>query len=63
MARIHRAIVSVSDKTGVAQFCAALSRLGVELYASGDGEAAAGEEGPGAPHRGVHRVPEMLDGG
>ena len=34
MARIHRAIVSVSDKTGVAQFCAALSRLGVELYAS-----------------------------
>ena len=35
MARIHRAIVSVSDKTGVAQFCAALSRLGVELYASG----------------------------
>jgi phosphoribosylaminoimidazolecarboxamide formyltransferase/IMP cyclohydrolase len=35
MARIHRAIVSVSDKTGVAEFCAALSRLGVELYASG----------------------------
>jgi len=35
MARIHRAIVSVSDKTGVAEFCRALSRLGIELYASG----------------------------
>ncbi len=35
MARIHRAIVSVSDKTGIAEFCRALSRLGVDLYASG----------------------------
>ena len=35
MARIHRAIVSVSDKTGIVPFCKALSRLGVELYASG----------------------------
>ena len=35
MARIHRAILSVSDKTGIAEFAKALSRLGVELYASG----------------------------
>ena len=35
MARIRRAIVSVSDKSGVAEFARGLSRLGVELYASG----------------------------
>ena len=35
MARIRRAIVSVSDKSGVAEFARGLSRLGVEMYASG----------------------------
>ncbi len=35
MARIHRAILSVSDKTGIVEFAKAISRLGVELYASG----------------------------
>ncbi len=35
MARIHRAILSVSDKTGIVEFAKAVSRLGVELYASG----------------------------
>jgi len=35
MARIHRAILSVSDKAGIAEFAKAISRLGVELYASG----------------------------
>ena len=35
MARIRRAIVSVSDKSGVAEFAKGLSRLGVELFASG----------------------------
>jgi len=35
MAKIKRAIVSVSDKTGITEFCRALSRLGVEMYASG----------------------------
>ncbi|MCL1926528.1 MAG: bifunctional phosphoribosylaminoimidazolecarboxamide formyltransferase/IMP cyclohydrolase [Syntrophorhabdaceae bacterium] len=35
MAKIQRAIVSVSDKTGIAEFCRALSRLGIEMYASG----------------------------
>jgi phosphoribosylaminoimidazolecarboxamide formyltransferase/IMP cyclohydrolase len=35
MARIRRAILSVSDKSGIAEFAKGLSRLGVELYASG----------------------------
>src|SRR5512145_2326768 len=35
MARIHRAILSVSDKTGIVEFAKGLSRLGVELFASG----------------------------
>ncbi len=35
MARIHRAILSVSDKTGIVEFAKAVSRLGVELFASG----------------------------
>ena len=35
MARIHRAILSVSDKAGIVEFAKAISRLGVELYASG----------------------------
>ena len=63
MARIHRAIVSVSDKTGVAQFCAALSRLGVELYASGG--TAKLLRGKKVPVRLIEEYtgfPEMLDG-
>lgn len=35
MARIHRAIVSVSDKTGIAEFARGLTRLGIEIFASG----------------------------
>jgi phosphoribosylaminoimidazolecarboxamide formyltransferase/IMP cyclohydrolase len=35
MARIRRAILSVSDKTGIAEFAKGLSRLGTELFASG----------------------------
>ncbi|MEK6696141.1 MAG: bifunctional phosphoribosylaminoimidazolecarboxamide formyltransferase/IMP cyclohydrolase [Candidatus Deferrimicrobiota bacterium] len=63
MARIHRAIVSVSDKTGVAQFCAALSRLGVELYASGGTAKLLREKK--VPVRLIEEYtgfPEMLDG-
>jgi phosphoribosylaminoimidazolecarboxamide formyltransferase/IMP cyclohydrolase len=63
MARIHRAIVSVSDKTGVAQFCRALSRLGVELYASGGTAKMLREKK--VPVRLIEEYtgfPEMLDG-
>ncbi len=63
MARIHRAIVSVSDKTGVAEFCAALSRLGIELYASGGTAKLLREKK--VPVRLIEEYtgfPEMLDG-
>ena len=35
MVKIQKALVSVSDKTGIVEFCRTLSRLGVEVYASG----------------------------
>ncbi|MBP2689670.1 MAG: cyclohydrolase / phosphoribosylaminoimidazolecarboxamide formyltransferase, partial [Deltaproteobacteria bacterium] len=63
MARIHRAIVSVSDKTGVAEFCRALSRLGIEMFASG-GTAKLLQEKK-VPVRLIEEYtgfPEMLDG-
>ena len=63
MARIHRAIVSVTDKTGVVEFCRALSRLGIEMYASG-GTAKLLKEKK-VPVRLIEEYtgfPEMLDG-
>ncbi len=35
MARIRRAIISVSDKSGIVDFAKGLHRLGIEIYASG----------------------------
>jgi len=63
MARIHRAILSVSDKTGVVEFAKGVSRLGVELYASG-GTAKLLKEKK-IPVRLIEEYtgfPEMLDG-
>ncbi|HSL92361.1 MAG TPA: bifunctional phosphoribosylaminoimidazolecarboxamide formyltransferase/IMP cyclohydrolase, partial [Candidatus Limnocylindrales bacterium] len=63
MARIHRAILSVSEKTGVVEFAKAISRLGVELYASG-GTAKLLKEKK-VPVRLIEEYtgsPEMLDG-
>jgi phosphoribosylaminoimidazolecarboxamide formyltransferase/IMP cyclohydrolase len=63
MARIHRAILSVSDKTGIVEFAKAVSRLGVELYASG-GTAKLLKEKK-VPVRLIEEYtgsPEMLDG-
>jgi len=63
MARIHRAIISVSDKAGIAEFCRALSRLGVELYASGGTAKLLREKK--VPVRLIEEYtgfPEMLDG-
>jgi phosphoribosylaminoimidazolecarboxamide formyltransferase/IMP cyclohydrolase len=63
MARIHRAILSVSDKTGIVEFAKAISRLGVELYASG-GTAKLLKEKK-VPVRLIEEYtgfPEMLDG-
>ena len=63
MARIHRAILSVSDKKGIVEFAKAISRLGVELYASG-GTAKLLKEKK-VPVRLIEEYtgsPEMLDG-
>ncbi len=63
MARIRKAIVSVSDKSGIVPFAKGLSRLGVELYASGGTAAMLREKK--VPVRAVEEYtgfPEMLDG-
>ena len=63
MARIQRALLSVTDKTGVVEFAQSLHQLGVELISTG-GTARAIQQA-GVPVREVAEVtgfPEMLDG-
>jgi len=63
MVRVRRALLSVSDKTGVAVFAAGLAGLGVELVSTG-GTAAVLREA-GLPVTDVSQVtgfPELLDG-
>ncbi len=63
MARIQRALLSVTDKTGVVEFARGLAALGVELISTG-GTFRALQAG-GVPVREVAEVtgfPEMLDG-
>jgi phosphoribosylaminoimidazolecarboxamide formyltransferase / IMP cyclohydrolase len=63
MARIQRALLSVTDKTGVVEFAHSLHQLGVELISTG-GTARALQKA-GVPVREVAEVtgfPEMLDG-
>lgn len=60
---IKRALISVSDKTGIVDFAGALSRMGVVLLASGG--TARTLRGAGLPVREVSDVtgcPEILDG-
>jgi phosphoribosylaminoimidazolecarboxamide formyltransferase / IMP cyclohydrolase len=64
MSRIQRALISVTDKTGVADFARALSSLGVEVVSTGGTYRVLKEAGI-APLREVAEVtefPEMLDG-
>ncbi|HUS04908.1 MAG TPA: bifunctional phosphoribosylaminoimidazolecarboxamide formyltransferase/IMP cyclohydrolase [Bryobacteraceae bacterium] len=63
MPRIQRALLSVTDKTGLVEFAGGLSRLGVDLLSTG-GTAALLRQA-GIPVRDVAEVtqfPEMLDG-
>lgn len=63
MALIKRALISVTDKSGVVEFATGLRDLGVEIISTG-GTARALAEG-GVPAREVSEVtgfPEMLDG-
>ncbi len=61
--RVERALLSVSDKTGLAEFARALVGLGVELISTGGTARLLREQG--LPVRDVSEVtgfPEMLDG-
>ena len=64
MSHIQRALISVTDKTGVVDFARALTGLGVEVLSTGGTYRALKEAGV-APLREVAEVtefPEMLDG-
>jgi phosphoribosylaminoimidazolecarboxamide formyltransferase/IMP cyclohydrolase len=61
--RVARAIVSVSDKTGIEDFARGLSDLGIELVSTGG--TAKALEAAGIPHRAVSDFtgfPEIMDG-
>lgn len=60
---IKRALISVSDKTGIVEFAQELAKLGVELISTGGTEALL--KNSGVPVKGISEVtgfPEILDG-
>src|SRR5262245_40384939 len=64
MSRIQRALISVTDKTGVVEFARSLSELGVEILSTGGTHRVLKQAGI-TPLREVADVtgfPEMLDG-
>ncbi len=62
-ARVARALLSVSDKTGVAAFAAGLARLGVTLLSTGGTAKALADAGLDVVEIGEYTgFPEMLDG-
>ena len=64
MSHIQRALISVTDKTGIVDFARALTSLGIEILSTGGTYRALKEAGV-APLREVAEVtefPEMLDG-
>ncbi|AEH44243.1 Phosphoribosylaminoimidazolecarboxamide formyltransferase [Thermodesulfatator indicus DSM 15286] len=63
MAPIKRALISVTDKTGVAEFAKALHELGVEIISTGGTARVIREAGvPVVDVSEVTGFPEMLDG-
>lgn len=61
--RINRALLSVSDKTGLVDFASALTGFGVELWSSGGTATALAEAGLSVtPVEDVTGAPEMLGG-
>ena len=61
--KIRRALISVSDKTGLVEFARGLVAPGVELLSTGGtAQARCGERHRGHRGRRLHRLPEMLDG-
>ncbi|MFH1662780.1 MAG: bifunctional phosphoribosylaminoimidazolecarboxamide formyltransferase/IMP cyclohydrolase [Chloroflexota bacterium] len=58
-----RAIISVSDKTGVSEFAAGLSKLGYEIFSTGGTKKALSDAG--VPVKGISEItgfPEILNG-
>src|SRR5277367_887524 len=64
MSRIQRALLSVTDKTGIVDFARALSALGVEILSTGGTHRVLKEAGISPLHEvaEVTEFPEMLDG-
>ena len=63
MAKIHRALISVSDKTGVLEFAKGLAELGVEIISTGGTAKLFQDNGLKVqPVSQVTHFPEMLDG-
>lgn len=63
MSRIQRALISVSDKTGIAEFASALHALGVEILSTGGTARLLTEAGiPVIEVSDYTGFPEMLDG-
>jgi phosphoribosylaminoimidazolecarboxamide formyltransferase/IMP cyclohydrolase len=61
--KIRRALVSVTDKTGIVDFCAALVGFGVEIVSTGGTAKALAEGGvPVRPIDDLTGFPEMMDG-
>jgi len=63
LARVQRALLSVSDKTGVVELARGLHELGVELLSTGGTSKALAEAGlPVTPVEQVTGFPEMMEG-
>jgi phosphoribosylaminoimidazolecarboxamide formyltransferase/IMP cyclohydrolase len=63
VSKLRRALISVSDKSGVADFARALAGLGVELLSTGGTAKLLEKEGVAATEVAAHTgFPEMLDG-
>ena len=61
--RIRRALVSVSDKTGLVEFARELHAMGTEIVSTGGTAAALAKAGiPVVPIEDVTGFPEMMDG-
>jgi phosphoribosylaminoimidazolecarboxamide formyltransferase/IMP cyclohydrolase len=61
--RIHRALLSVSDKSGIAEFARALAALGIEILSTGGTAKLLQKEGIAATEVSAYTgFPEMLDG-
>jgi AICAR transformylase/IMP cyclohydrolase PurH len=61
--RIRRALISVSDKTGLVEFARELASMGVEIISTGGTAAALSKAGiPVIPIEDVTGFPEMMDG-